>query len=498
MTITSSIERARAVGSMSDAALSTTTLATNPIPRPPDSLEETGLSEDFVAGLVLKALHTRGATLGFDLFDTLALPASVLDDVVQRLQERRLVEVHSTKGPRRGEWVFELTDAGRSRAIEEMDVSRYVGPAPVPFDEFRRWVELQTIERARVSQQELRQALDGVVTTEDMLSQLGPAINSGRSLFLYGDSGNGKTLLAERIARVFGDRYYVPHCVQVDGSLMMLYDAVHHGSDHERDEAELRGRDHGRRAGATGPVPATILRSVPDHDLRYVEARRPVVVTGGELTLEQLDLQWDPTTRMYQAPPQLKAAGGVLVIDDLGRQRAPVQDLLNRWVVPLEQRRDHLTLGSGRKVVVPFDCFVIFSTNLEPNTLGDEAFVRRIHYKVHVRGPRRQEYERIFRSSCEDRGIAFDQSAVDYLFHELYAKRAIEPRRCHPRDVLDHVEDLATYRGEPLSLSPDLLQQACRSYFGPFDAGRPAIEEADDVLPRALDLHVGFMREVRQ
>jgi hypothetical protein len=198
---------------------------------------------------------------------------------------------------------------------------------------------------------------------------------------------------------------------------------------------------------------------------------------------------------MYQAPPQLGAAGGVLVIDDLGRQRAPVHELLNRWVVPLEHRRDHLTLGSGRKVVVPFDCFVIFSTNLEPSALGDEAFVRRIHYRIHVRGPRRQEYERIFRSDCEDRGIAFDPSAVDYLFHELYAKRAIEPRRCHPRDVLDHVEDLATYRGVPISLDADLLQQACSSYFGPFDAGRPAIGETDDVLPRALDLHVGFMRE---
>jgi len=477
-------------------------------PLPPESLEEAGLSEEFVAGLVLKTLHHRGAAVGFELSDILALPFSVLDDVIQQLQERRFVEVQATRGPRRGEYVFRLTGAGRKRAAEELEVCRYVGPAPVPFEDFRRWVENQTIETARISESELRSVLDDVVVPESMLELLGPAINSGRSLFLYGASGNGKTLLAERIAQAFGDRYYVPHSVLVGSSVMIVYDPVHHGFEHDSDdeaedfEAETRlapeaEDDSQARTGSeteADPQPGSaadaeskeiqdaaatvnssasenvlreIMRQVPKHDRRYVEARRPVVVTGGELTLEQLDLQWDQTGRMYQAPPQLKAAGGVLVVDDLGRQRVPVRDLLNRWVVPLEHRRDYLTLRSGRKVVVPFDCFVIFSTNLEPRSLADEAFLRRIHYKIEVPDPGPGEYEQIFRSCCEERGIPFEEDALRYLFDEYYESGTIEPRGCHPRDVLNHLRDLAEYRSEPARLSPDLLEPACRSYFLP-------------------------------
>jgi len=434
------------------------------VPPPPESMEEAGLSEEFVAGLLLKALHVRGTALGFDLVDMLALPMALLDEVIQQLQERRFVEVHSTKGPRRGEWVFKLTAAGRKRAGEEFEVCRYVGPAPVPFDEFRRWVEHQTIERARVSRDTLEHAFDGAVIPDSMVELLGPAINSGRSLFLFGAPGNGKTLVAERIARLFGDRYYVPHAVLVDGNVMVVHDPVHHGfgpSDEDTDEP----LDGLAAADSGDDVSTEILRSLPAHDRRYVEARRPVVVTGGELTLEQLDLHWDATGRMYQAPPQLKAVGGVLVVDDLGRQRVPVTELLNRWVIPLEQRRDYLTLANGRTVVVPFDCFVIFSTNLEPQDLGDEAFLRRIHYKIEVPDPDRSEYTRIFRICCDERGIDFDDAAVEYLFAEFYRDGEIHPRRCHPRDLLDHVQHLADFRGEPVSLESELMEHACRSYF---------------------------------
>jgi hypothetical protein len=436
------------------------------VPPSPESMEEAGLSEEFVAGLVLKALHVRGTALGLDLVDMLALPVALLDDVIQHLQERRFVEVHSTKGPRRGEWVFKLTDAGRKRAAEEFEVCRYVGPAPVPFEDFRRWVEYQTIERARISREELQGAFEGAVVPDSMLELLGPAINSGRSLFLFGAPGNGKTLLAQRIARLLGDRYYVPHAVLVDGNVMIVHDPVHHRFG--LPDVETKG-DTSPHGSATAPAVASdeILRTPPKYDRRYIEARRPVVVTGGELTLEQLDLQWDATGRMYQAPPQLKAAGGVLVVDDLGRQRVPVRDLLNRWVIPLEQRLDHLTLASGRKIVVPFDCFVIFSTNLEPEQLGDEAFLRRIHYKIEVPDPERSEYERIFRTCCDERDIDFDPDAVAYLFDEFYGRGTIHPRRCHPRDVLDHVLHLADFRGETPSLCTDLMEQACRSYFLP-------------------------------
>jgi hypothetical protein len=450
----------------------TASMRSSAVPLPPDSLEESGLSAEFVAGLVLKALHVRGTALGFDLFDMLALPMSLLDDVIQELQERRFVEVHATRGPRRGEWAFKLTSAGRKRAVEELEVCRYVGPAPVPFEDFRRWVEIQTIESTRVSEEDLRSALRGAVVPDPMLEMLGPAINSGRSLFLYGSPGNGKTLLAERIAHVFGTRYFVPFSVLVDGNVMIVYDPVHHrfGSTDDGTE-ETRGPFSHDGVDAESSVTSEIIRSLPAHDRRYVEAQRPVVVTGGELTLEQLDLQWDASGRMYQAPPQLKAAGGVLVVDDLGRQRVPVRELLNRWVVPLEQRRDHLTLGSGRKIVVPFDCFVIFSTNLEPRALADEAFLRRIHYKIEVPEPGRDEYEQIFRSCCDERDMAFDEDALEYLYNEFYGEGGVEPRRCHP------LRDLAEYRGEPVRLTPQLLEDACRSYFLPSGTGAASISE---------------------
>ncbi len=489
-------------------------------PPAPESLEDAGLSEEFVAGLVLKALHVRGAVPGFGLADMLALPMALLDDVVRRLQERRFVEVHATTGPNRGEYVFKLTGAGRKRAREELEVSRYVGPAPVPFEDFRRWVDLQAIGQARVAEEDLRGALEGIVVPEPMLELLGPAVSSGRSLFLYGAPGNGKSLVAERIARVFGQRYYVPYSVLVDGSVMIVYDPVHHRLDARDPDAfgedlgapadplaawvaeagpELADDPTERAASTvaheTGDLRREILRSIPEHDRRYAEAQRPLVVAGGELTLEQLDLQWDAAGRMYQAPPQLKAAGGVLVVDDLGRQRVPVRELLNRWVVPLEHRHDYLTLRSGRKIVVPFDCFVIFSTNLEPAALADEAFLRRIHYKIEVPGPSPDEYERIFRHCCEERGIAFDRSAVEYLLGEVYGKGAIEPRRCHPRDVLDHLCDLAAYRGQEARLSPDLLERACQSYFLPSGAGRGRADADPPPPPGGHATPPGFLTE---
>jgi predicted ATPase with chaperone activity len=433
------------------------------------SLEDAGLSEELVGGLVLKVLHARGSALGIDLFDTLALPMSMLDEVLEPLQSRRLIEVHATKGPRRGEWIFRLTDAGRARAAEEMEVCRYIGPAPVPFDQYRRWTELQAVEKTRVSDQRLKEATEGIVVPDATLDLLGPAVNSGRSLFLFGGPGNGKTLLAERIARLFGEPYYVPTSVLLDDSVMLVHDPVHHHfGEHEHEPA--RTPPEGESPSRDGSEALReILRSLPDHDRRYVKAKRPVVVTGGELTLEQLDLQWDPSRRMYQAPPQVKAAGGVLLVDDLGRQKVPVADLLNRWVIPLEHGRDHLALASGRTLVVPFDCFVIFSTNLRPRELGDEAFLRRIRYKIELHNPDRAEYSDIFRSCCAESGIAFQQAAVDYVFDTYYEEQGIEPRRCHPRDVIDHVRDVADYRGEHPHLGAELLETACRSCFLPPD-----------------------------
>lgn len=465
------------------------TIAPAVIPRPPETLEEAGLPRELVVGLAIKTLHQRGSATGFELSNMLALPFPLLDELMEQLQEWRLIQVTATRGPTRGEYLFSLTGEGRQRAAEELALSRYVGPAPISFDDFCTWIEVQTIAGARIPAAELQRALEGVILPDSVLDRIGPAINSGRSLFLYGDSGNGKTLLARRLARAFGHRYYVPHSVLVDGNIMIVYDPIAHGTvadepmtppfsetGDEAAYASLNGARVGN--GSSAAVLHEILRPVSKHDRRFVEVRRPVVITGGELTLEQLDLQWDRTGGMYQAPPQLKAAGGVLVVDDLGRQRVEVHELLNRWGVPLENRQDHLTLTSGRKLVVPFDCFVIFSTNLQPAQLADDAFMRRIHYKIEVPDPDRAEYEEIFRSCCAERGIAYQPAAVDYLFETVYRSGTVAPRRCHPRDVLDHVRDLADYRGVPATLDRALLEPACRSYFLLSDGG-PALSPPD-------------------
>jgi predicted ATPase with chaperone activity len=275
-----------------------------------------------------------------------------------------------------------------------------------------------------------------------------PAINSARSLFLYGGPGNGKTFISETIAEMLGGGLYIPYAIEVDGQILVLYDPVHH---HELPEEGL-GEDQW-------------IRESEPFDRRYVRIRRPVVITGGELTLDQLDLQYDTYSKMYQAPFQLKANGGVLIIDDFGRQRIPSRDLLNRWIVPLEKRIDFLTLHTGGKFPVPFDTLLILSTNLAPKDLVEEAFMRRIHYKIHVLGPELEQYKEIFRRCSDERGIPYAEWAMPQIYQTFYKRLGIEPRACHPRDILDHFIDIATFLEADKVLTPELLDRACRSYF---------------------------------
>ncbi len=427
----------------------------DPSPAVPTKLEDTGLSEEFVVDLLLKTMYVQGARTGQQLVEEICLPFPLVDEYLLTLQQRRIIEVRGTSGPSRGGYTFDLTTTGRERAREATTSNQYVGPAPVPLAQYREWVLQQSIRYMHVTRETVEEGFSGLVLAPGMTDQLGPAVNSAKSLFLYGDSGNGKTAIAEVIASLLGGPLFVPHAVEIEGQVIVVYDPVYH-----RKIAEERSEDPTRKELET-----LWMGSRRQHDQRFVKVERPVVQTGGELTLDQLELQYDFHTKMYQAPFQMKANGGVLIVDDFGRQRVPPRDLLNRWIVPLEKRVDFLTLHTGSKIPVPFDCLLIFATNIEPRALVEEAFLRRIHYKINVSSPTPEEYLTIFERYCKQAGIRFTTKAVDYVYTHFYNAHSIAPRGCHPRDIIDHVKDIAKFRDEEPVLSPDLVDRACRSYF---------------------------------
>jgi hypothetical protein len=425
-------------------------------PPAPRTLDEAGLTAEALDDLLLKTLYVQGVQTGRELTASVALPHAMLDERLLVLQQRRLVAVGGTTGPNRGSYRFDLTDAGRARAREAMQTNQYVGPAPVPLATFEEWIEKQSLRHVRVTPDTVASGFGSLVLDPALFDLLGPAVNSARSIFLHGEPGNGKTTIAEIIATLLGGSIYIPSAVDITGQTMVLYDPSHH--------LLLPDEDNGPASDASAQESPAWLRDVPEHDRRFVRIRRPVVVAGGELTLDQLDLQYDRHTRMYQAPFQLKSVGGVLIIDDFGRQRVPPDDLLNRWIVPLEKRYDFLTLHTGVKFRVPFDSLLIFATNLEPKDLVDEAFLRRIQYKIEVTSPDRRALAEIMRHVCESRGIPFLESSIDYLYDHYY-DHGVEPRGCHPRDIIQHLEDFARYRGEEPRPEGDLLKRACETYF---------------------------------
>lgn len=424
-------------------------------PPVPSTIEDTGLTQEFVSDLMLKTLYSQGVLQGTELEDVVCLPFSILDDCLLDLQQRRLVQVRGTEGHGRAGYAFDLTEEGSDRARELMNMSAYTGAAPIPIKEYWRWIEAQAVRNRRVSRAEVVEGLRHLVLEEDFIETIGPAINSGRSVFLYGDAGNGKTVIAEAIADMFGDSMYIPHAILAEGKVIQLYDPVVHEPVEEDEEANE----------STSDVTADFLRDPTSHDQRFRLVRRPVVIVGGELTLEQLELQHDPETGVFRAPPQVKANGGVFVIDDFGRQRVRPRDLLNRWMYPLERNVDFLALPTGQKLPVPFETLLIFATNLNPTDLVEEAFLRRIRYKILVDNPSREQYEEIFKRMCADLDLPYSRSAVEFVYDEWYGRDGLAPRKCHPRDLLNQVRDLSRYQGRTPDLSEDMLDRACRTYF---------------------------------
>lgn len=418
-------------------------------PPRPETVSDTGLAPATISDLLLKALHVGGDQTGRELARRVALPFSVIDGLLLQMQHNRLIQVLGAEASGRPAFEFGITEKGRGRAKEAMSVSRYVGAAPVPLSEFRRWVSIQSRGTRAYGRQDILEALEGLELHDGVVDALGPAVNSGTSLFLYGHPGNGKTAIAERIGQMVSGELYLPRAVEVGGQIMVLFDPVYHELVDEEEEVD----------------PNAIFHTVAEYDRRYAKIHRPTVMVGGELTLDQLDLEYDAVAGIYHAPFQLKASGGVLVIDDFGRQRVRPEDLLNRWIVPLEKQIDFLSLRTGTKFRVPFDCLLVFSTNLDPSDLVDEAFLRRIEHKVHVVNPDRDRYAQIFRDVCEAMDVGFEASAVDRLFEEFYEGLGIPPRGCHPRDILSHLHAMARYEGTEISVSPDRVTLAAERYF---------------------------------
>jgi hypothetical protein len=377
----------------------------------------------------------------------------ILDDQILFLQRRNLLEVRGTDGHGRRGYVFDLTAEGRGRAHELRAIAGSVGPAPISHEMYRWWVAAQSVRMDPVPRELIHKGLSHLVLSEEFIDRLGPGINSGKSLFLYGEPGNGKTEIAFAMAQIMGSAIYVPRAVEIEGQVIQIYDPNVH---REIEDEEI---------DPSGGLASELLRELPQHDPRFVRVRRPVVVVGGELTIDELELRSAAQRGVYIAPPQMKANGGVFAIDDFGRQRVRPRDLLNRWMIPLDRGTDYLALKNGSKIEVPFDCLIFFATNLNPSDLAEEAFLRRIRYKIFMPNPTRDQFTEIFRRVCAKRSVEFRQSAVDVIFQEFYGRMGIPPRSCHPGDLLADLCDSARYRGMAPELTEAQVMDACLSYF---------------------------------
>jgi predicted ATPase with chaperone activity len=412
------------------------------VPAEPRSLEEAGLPEGMVEGLVCKHLASVGAASGRAIAKELCLSFTLLEERFHRLRTRQIL---SHKGSAAlNDYTYALTDLGRDFAERQFEICAYPGPAPVPLTDYITSVDAQTITAESPRREQLTDAFRDILVNPNMFDRLGPAINSGAGLFLYGAPGNGKTTLAERITLCFGKEVWIPYAVYAEGEIIKLYDPAYH---------------------ATPPASQRHLLRQENHDPRWVRVRRPTVVVGGELTMDNLEIRHNQHTRVSEAPLQMKSNCGCLLIDDFGRQRMDPLELLNRWIVPLEKRYDFLTLASGKKIQVPFDQLIIFSTNLEPKDLVDEAFLRRIPYKVNVPDPQPEEFHRLFEMAAEAIGCPFVPEAVDYLIDRHYRPSNRAMRRCHPRDLLLQIHNYCTYNKLPVEMTPAYLDLVVENYF---------------------------------
>jgi len=432
----------------------------------PHSVAETGISPDILAELALKEVYYSARPTALDICNALKLPFTVVDEVLGFLKSMKLCEIVGSQG--RGEQLYEygMTEKGNQAIQEFLARNLYRGPAPVTLEAYREVVKKHSINNHSVTPDSLRQGLASLVLGEGVLELLGPALNSGESIFLYGASGNGKTSIAAAIRNILNTPVLIPYAIEVAGQFIKVYDpSLHEEYTEATDDEGILRRDN---PTVLKYVPNTGVYAGPERrrDRRWVLIKRPVIIAGGDLTLDRLELRYDHDRKFHQAPMQMKANGGCFVIDDFGRQQVRPIDLLNRWIIPLDRHIDYLTLVTGETIDIPFDLLLVFSSNLDPSELVDEAFLRRVRHKVCVPDPTREQFRDIFWRVCYEKEIQCPEECLEYLLEEHYHNGSRPLRACHPIDILKHVLNICNYEGVPPVVTKQLLDRACLSYFG--------------------------------
>jgi len=412
------------------------------VPAEPRSLSDTGLTEHEVEALILKLLLTSGTERGRQLGERLCLPRPIIQEALERLRSELLIAIKSSSGLE--DFLFQLTEAGYDKARRLAQQNSYAGVAPVPLESYLESVQAQSLQGSSLSEERLATTFGKLRISELLLSQLGQAINDGRGLFLHGPPGNGKTSIAELVVGTYGEYIWIPNTITIDGELIRLFDARCHQA-----------------------VQAPQLQQA-SYDRRWILIHRPTIIGGGELTMSQLELQYNTSTGVCEAPLQMRANCGALVVDDFGRQRMPTSELLNRLIVPMEKQQDYLSLASGRQVVVPFDMLLVFSTNLEPRELVDEAFLRRIPYKIEVTSPTEAEFRKLFLSLARDMEYRCDETALTHLLETHFKSKQRPMRFCHPRDLLRQIRNYCEFHHRPQEVTKENIEVAVQNYFAGF------------------------------
>ncbi|MBE9639874.1 ATPase [Salipiger mangrovisoli] len=417
-------------------------------PPAPKRLEDMALPRTMMRDIVLKTLFRKNTNVVTELARAVCLPIVITQELVDLARAQGLVEAMGTRGDAlASEMHYQLTDSGKARALDALSQSEYFGPMPVPLSAYREQVQRQSIRNIQVTREALTGAMGHLVLPNELLSHLGPAVSAGRSILMYGPPGNGKSSISNGIREALGDRIYVPRAIEYSGQVITVYDPIVHSAA----EAELED--------------PTRLRRTNRFDTRYVLCDRPTVITGGELSLDMLDLVYNPTARTYQAPLQLKSTGGLFIVDDLGRQAEPPQKLVNRWIVPLEESKDILALQSGEKFEVPFDTLVIFSTNFHPNEIFDKAALRRIFFKIKIDGPNQQDYLKIFAMVARKKQMVLDEAALVYLLKSKYPTIGNVYANYQPVFLIDQMKAICDFEGWEHRMTPELIDRAWANLF---------------------------------